>query len=151
MKLLLENWREYLDENNCPPEDWGGTHPTFRGKLPEPGPYYHGTSTALDIRDELLPPTMTGKQTEPRAQRRGKVFFTNSLISAKHYAKIAVNQWGGEPVIYRIEPAGPIKQISSLRSNKPDAHLYGPAFHACGAEVLEKISLEQGDNNETPT
>ncbi len=105
-----------------------GPSPLFRGKSVDPGPYYHGTSTALGIKGEILPPKVTGKQTEPRRQRRGKVFFTNSVESARIYAQRAVKKWGGDPVVYRITPIGPLKQISRRGS-------LGPAFHASGATV----------------
>jgi len=82
----------------------------------------------------LLPPTETNIQTEPRVQRRGKVFFTNNLESAQYYAGVAVRKWGGKPVIYLVEPIGPIKQMTA-KKNK-----FGPIFTASRAKVKKMDS-----------
>lgn len=102
----------------------------YRGKETEAGPYFHGTSTSLKIEREILPPNDTGKQTERRAQRLGKVFFTNNIESAHFYARRAVKKWGGNPVVYTIAPKGSIKQISRRWNN------FGPAFHATSASIV---------------
>lgn len=115
----------------------------YKGKPIEAGPYYHGTSTALDIKDSLRAPMETGKQTEKRSQRRGKVFFTNSLESAQHYAGVAVKKWGGEPVVYKVEPFGRVKQFSRRASR------FGPAFHADGAKVKGTVKAEKTDVHPT--
>lgn len=71
--------------------------------------YYHGTSTALGIEGELLPPSRTERLSEVgRKKNLDKVFFTRDKGSAEIYAKKAVKQFGGEPVIYIIEPVGNI-------------------------------------------
>ena len=103
-----------------------------------PGYYLHGTSTYFKLRpgDILLPPKETGRQTEKRRRRRGKVFFTDNLASARHYANIAVRKWGGEPIIYLIKPMGNIKQISGTRSNHPQGYLYGPAYHSDSGQIM---------------
>ena len=102
------------------------------------GIFLHGTSTyfGLEPGDLLLPPKETGKQTERRRRRRGKVFFTDNLSSARHYAKVAVRKWGGEPIIYLIKPMGNIKQISGTRSNHPQGYLYGPAYHSDSGQIM---------------
>jgi hypothetical protein len=106
--------------------------PTFRGRPPPEGPFYHGTTTALEIGEELLPPTQTGRQTEPRGQRRGKVFLTTDLEYAESYARRAVREWGGEPLVLEVAPTGPVKQISG----RPGAS----AFHSTGALVKRVIA-----------
>jgi hypothetical protein len=103
------------------------TGPTFRGHLPPQGTYYHGTSTALGIQDRILPPTETGKQTESRVQRRGKVFLTVDFEYAQSYANRAVREWGGQPVVFEVTPMGPVKQISGTPGKT--------AFYTEGAQV----------------
>ena len=102
------------------------------------GIFLHGTSTYFGLApgDLLLPPKETGRQTEKRRRRRGKVFFTDNLASARHYANIAVRKWGGEPIIYLIKPMGNIKQISGTRSNHPQGYLYGPAYHSDSGQIM---------------
>lgn len=109
MNLIREYINELLlvEDNNL-----GTSIKTFRGRLPPEGPYYHGTSTALNITDNLLPPSETGKQTERRVQRKGKIFLTTDLEYAKSYAERAVKVWGGKPVVFEVIPIENLKQMS---------------------------------------
>jgi len=102
----------------------------YRGRPISPGPYYHGTSTALNIQHKILPPEKTKVQTERRIQRLNKVFFTNNIEAAWHYAKKASKKWGNNPCVFTIEPCGKIKQMSGEQS------LFGPVFYADYAEIL---------------
>ena len=69
--------------------------------------FYHGTSTALNIKEYIFPPIYTQiKREEWRAKHIDKVFTTTSLLSAQNYAKKACNKYGGKPVIYRVKPMG---------------------------------------------
>lgn len=104
---------------------------TFRGRLPPEGPYYHGTSTALNINDILLPPSETGKQTEKRIQRKGKVFLTTDLEYAQSYAQRAVKVWGGSPIVFEVIPLDNIKQISGRPGQS--------AFHTTKAKIINVV------------
>lgn len=76
-------------------------------------PFYHGTSTAVDIGDRLLPPNMTGNLIElGRKKNLDKVFFTKDIGSARIYARKAVKLHGGEVVIYRVYPVGDITTLN---------------------------------------
>lgn len=77
--------------------------------------FYHGTSTILGLEPgmTLLPPDQTEKISEKgRKKNLDKVFFTKDLGSAKIYAGRAVNQFGGKPTIFSIEPVGEIELIN---------------------------------------
>lgn len=64
--------------------------------------YYHGTSTSIKILDSILRPSEeTGII---REQCLTKVYITTSKISAKRYAYKAVNKFGGDAIIYEVEP-----------------------------------------------
>lgn len=104
----------------------------FRGRLPPEGPYYHGTTTAFGITDTLLPPSETGKQTEKRVQRKGKVFITTDLEYAHSYARRAVKQWGGNPVVFEVQPLEILKQISGRPGQS--------AFYTNRAKILKVVS-----------
>lgn len=70
--------------------------------------YYHGTSDIFKI-TKLLPPVETGILREQwRTKLTNKVFFTNSQMSAAKYAKKAAEKYGGNPIIYEVNPIGPI-------------------------------------------
>ena len=103
--------------------------------------YYHGTSTALGM-TSLQPASETGKQTEIRTQRRHRVFFTSNVVSAMTYARRAVNKWGGAPVVFRVEPNGSVKRLSS---HGPP---FGPVFHASSARIVgrENLNLKVNEN-----
>lgn len=76
------------------------------------GPFYHGTSSALNIGHRLLPPDETNRLSElGRKKNLDRVFFTADLGSARIYAGKAVRRWGGEAVIYRVYPVGPVETI----------------------------------------
>lgn len=69
--------------------------------------FYHGTSDALAIHDWILPPIFTENQREDwRKKDRDKVFFTDSILSAKKFARKACVKYGGQPVIYEVKPVG---------------------------------------------
>lgn len=133
MKLLLEGWRRFVKETE---NSWKRpeNNPTWRGREVPEKPFYHGTTTALEIGDFILPPKQTGKQTEPRVQRRGKIFLTQDLDYAYQYANIATKKWGGEPVVYEVIPDGYVKQIAGPPKS---------AFHAEKAKIYKKI--EKGE------
>lgn len=68
---------------------------------------YHGTSTAfgLEVGDDILPPYQTGELREDwRATYQDKVFSTPSMKSAIKYSRKAVERYGGEPVVFLVEP-----------------------------------------------
>lgn len=76
--------------------------------------YYHGSSSALDITDRLLPPNESNKLSEVgRNKNLDKVFFTKDKKSALIYAAKAVKQFGGEPVLFRVYPVGDIEVLNS--------------------------------------
>lgn len=69
--------------------------------------FYHGTTSALGIKDYIVPPSESGVLREPwRKKFLNCVFFTPSLLSAEGYAKKAVKKYGGTPVIYIVKPIG---------------------------------------------
>lgn len=96
--------------------------------------YYHGTSSALPIGEEILPAAVTGKLTEFRLQRRHKVFLTTNKDTAKVYAKRAAKLWGGSPVVYEVRPVGAVKTISKR------GYPFGPVFAADSAIKLNPPS-----------
>lgn len=74
--------------------------------------FYHGTSDALGIADTLLPPEQSERLSEVgRKKNLNKVFFTRDAKSAEIYAKKAVKQFGGNPVVYTIRPVGEITVV----------------------------------------
>lgn len=76
--------------------------------------YYHGTSTALGITDTLLPPEKSERLAEVgRKKNLNKVFFTKDRKSAEIYAKKAVRQFGGEPVIFMVRPIGHVDVVQA--------------------------------------
>lgn len=67
--------------------------------------FYHGTTTNIKLNKILLPPSETGVLREDfRKNLKDKVFLTISKPSAIKYAKKAVQQFGGAPVIYKVKP-----------------------------------------------
>lgn len=69
--------------------------------------FYHGTSDILGIDRMILPPEITGNQREEwRIKYHDKVFFTSSLLSAEKYARKSCNKYGGNPIIYIVNPIG---------------------------------------------
>jgi len=69
--------------------------------------FYHGTSTNLEINKFILPSTQTGILREDWRQKNlDKVYFTDSVLSAKRYAKKACKKYGGDPIVYIIKPLG---------------------------------------------
>lgn len=72
---------------------------------------FHGTTDAIPIKDRVLPSTETGYLRESfRHKNLDVVFLTVSKASAEYYAKKAVKQYGGNPVIYNATPEGVIEQ-----------------------------------------
>ncbi|MCD7996496.1 MAG: hypothetical protein LUH21_04600 [Clostridiales bacterium] len=67
--------------------------------------FYHGTSSALDIGNKILPPCDTGVLRENfRKEQMNRVFCTRSLLAAYKYARKAAMKYGGSPVIYLVSP-----------------------------------------------
>lgn len=76
--------------------------------------YYNGTSSALNIKRRILPPSVTGILREDwRKKYIDKVFFTTSPLSAAKFAKKAVTKYGGEPMIFRVSPRGAVWHINT--------------------------------------
>ena len=94
---------------------------------------YHGTSDALNVSigDALLPPKETEVQTEPRMQRRGRVFLTSNKNAAHTYARRAVRKWGGNPIIIIADPIGEVKQMTKSIS------AFGPIFLCDKAIIID--------------
>ena len=75
--------------------------------------FYHGTSDALKITN-LLPPCEPGILREDwRKDLVNKVFFTDSLYSARKFAKKACAKFGGNPIVYVIQPTGDIWHVNT--------------------------------------
>jgi hypothetical protein len=67
--------------------------------------YYHGTSDALKLLSEILPPSETDIIREDfRKNNRNVVYITTSLGSATRYALKAAKKFGGNPIVYEVEP-----------------------------------------------
>lgn len=66
---------------------------------------YHGTSTALGIRDYIYPSTETNVLRERRGKNQFRVFLTRSIASADAYADKAVAKFGGKPIILVVHKA----------------------------------------------
>ena len=67
--------------------------------------FFHGTTTILNIKNNLSAPCETGKiQEKGRKKNLDRVFFTTDLGSARIYAGRAVQRFGGFPVIFEVEP-----------------------------------------------
>ena len=71
-----------------------------------PPRFWHGTSSKLKIGEYLLPPAMTGVQREKRIKNTDVVFCTISKRSAVKYAKKAAKKYGGNPMVFEVEPVG---------------------------------------------
>jgi hypothetical protein len=72
---------------------------------------FHGTTDAIQINDKILPSVETGYLRESfRHKNLDVVFLTVSKASAEYYAKKAVKQYGGNPVIYNATPEGFIER-----------------------------------------
>jgi len=94
---------------------WDADDPDIRSNPSGNLRFYHGTSTALDLRpgDLLLPPKLTGKLQEVgRKLRMELVFFTLDRESARIYAGRARRIFGGEPVVFEVDPHGEIEEIN---------------------------------------
>ena len=69
--------------------------------------FYHGTSTALNITNVILPPTETEiLREEFRKNNKDVVYMTTSLLSARKFAAKAAEKYGGNPIIYLVKPCG---------------------------------------------
>jgi hypothetical protein len=87
----------------------------WSGDQPLKETFYHGTSTAVGLKPgvDLLPPDQTDKISEKgRKKNLDKVFFTKDIGSAKIYAGRAVNQFGGQPVVFKVTPVGKIEALN---------------------------------------
>lgn len=104
------------------------------GTLPDKNPkYYHGTTDILDIKDKLLPPKETEKvQEKGRKKNLDKVFFTKDLGSARIYAGRAANRFGGNPIIFVVEPEGEIEELNTSTGTT--------VFMSPSARIVEKES-----------
>ena len=68
--------------------------------------YYHGTS--IQGLTEILPPSETNILREDfRQGYRDCVFITPLRKSAEMYAKKCALKFGGQPVVYEVEPVNP--------------------------------------------
>lgn len=75
---------------------------------------YHGTSDALPIHSMLYPSTVTKVLREQwRTKNTDCVYLTNSMKSARYYAKKAVEKYGGHPIVYVCSPRGCIYRINT--------------------------------------
>ena len=91
------------------------------------GPFYHGTSTALNI-ERLVPALESGVLREDwRTKLTNKVFFTDSFRSARQYAKKAAQKYGGDPIVYVIEPVGDIWNVNNTEYVSDYAEIKGTA------------------------
>lgn len=88
-------------------------HYSIHDLRPEHDIYYHGTSTAVGVRDKLLPPDMTDVISE-RGRKRNldKVFFTRDYRSAEIYAGRTARELGGSPVVFRVHPVGEVEVLN---------------------------------------
>lgn len=69
--------------------------------------FYYGTTDAFSVQKVLLPPVITNiKREEWRKKYTNKVFFTDSLMFARMYAKKACKKYGGNPIVYIVKPIG---------------------------------------------
>ena len=93
--------------------------------------FYHGSSTINNIKHMLLPPDETNVISEKgRKKNLDKVFFTKDLKSAMIYAKRAVRQLGGEPILYRVIPMSDVECINETE---------GTTVYCCEWAFVEKI------------
>ena len=66
--------------------------------------YYHGTTDLFKI-SEIKPPLESKIIREDfRIDNRNVVYITSSIDSARSYAEKAVKKFGGQPIVYRVEP-----------------------------------------------
>ena len=88
--------------------------------------FYHGTTDALHLEGALMPPLCTGIQRESwRTRYLECVFFTNSMKSARSYAKKAASKYGGEPIVYVVEPVGEYSELSNTEYISAKAKIVG--------------------------
>lgn len=74
--------------------------------------FYHGTSDIIAIKEFLLPPIYTDVKRElGRIKLVDCVFLTTSLLSACGYANKACNRFGGNPIVYVVEPIGDVSHV----------------------------------------
>ena len=70
--------------------------------------YFHGTSDIFRI-TEIRPALETGTLREDwRKNLHECVFLTDSINSAYRYAVKACEKYGGNPVVYEVEPVGDV-------------------------------------------
>ena len=68
--------------------------------------YYHGTS--IQGLTEILPPSETNILREDfRQGYRDRVFVTPLRKSAEGYARKCAQKFGGDPIVYEVEPVNP--------------------------------------------
>lgn len=73
---------------------------------------FHGTSDVIQINNRKLLPTIETNvlREDFRKKDLDVVFLTVSKKSAEYYAKKAVEQFGGNPVVYNATPEGFVYQ-----------------------------------------
>lgn len=96
--------------------------------------YYHGSSMNFQPGSLILPPSKTKKMSEKgRKKNLDVVFFTKDPKSALIYAGRAVHSLGGSPVIYQVEPQGPI----SVLNDTPGTTVFSAPY----AKVVRRVKL----------
>ena len=94
--------------------------------------YYHGSSTAANIKHMLLPPVQSGVISETtRKKNLDRVFFTKDKKLASIYAGRACRAYGGKPVVYRVISPVDTQELSAVQG--------ATVFHAQWAFV-ERIN-----------
>jgi hypothetical protein len=102
--------------------------------------FYHGTSTVVGLKPgmHLLPPNQTEKISEKgRHKNLDKVFFTKDVGSAKIYAGRAVQQFGGNPTIFKVEPEGQVELLNPTP---------GSTVYMSSSAKISQIILEESEN-----
>lgn len=95
--------------------------------------FFHGTSTIFDLGpgDYIDPPSETGYLRESwRVRHQTRVFMTDSYRSASQYARKACAEYGGEPIVFEVEPHWESLEIGHNREYTSD-----------WAEILKVVHL----------
>ena len=75
---------------------------------------YHGTNDVYNIKNIILPSVETGILRENfRVKNLDVCFATSSLLAARNYARKAVFKYGGQPVVFEVEPVGLFSNINN--------------------------------------
>ncbi len=101
--------------------------------------YYHGTSKPLKIGGLVLPPSQTGKMSEKgRKKNLDVVFLTKDPRSALIYAGRAANSLGGKPVVYVVEPQGPVSELNGTPGTTVFYSPYAKVIRVASKDELKK-------------